>query len=274
MIRFSLLSSGSRANCTYLEAGNTRLLIDCGLSCAQTAKRLALIGREFAGVQAILVTHEHNDHIRGIVHVSRKHGIPVVCSRRVSRCLEGAKFGELFESGDRFEFNGVEIHAVPISHDARDPVGYVISSGGVRFAQFTDLGVVTPAVSSAVDGVDSIVIESNHDLQLLEACSYPRMLKDRIASDIGHLSNESAAALLSGLDCSRLQHAVLGHISENSNNPECARTTVERLTPEILRPKLSIANRYIPTPLFSVSALSHAGETMPPCTCTCTCTCT
>lgn len=220
-----MLSSGSRANCTYLETGRTRILIDCGLSAAQAEKRLFEVRRSPQGLDAILVTHEHRDHVYGVSTLSKRYRIPVFANRATSRYV-GSVFGlELFETGVPFIVGDIAIEPVPLAHDADDPVGFTVRHAGLKFSHITDLGWVTPQVRDALTLCHAFVLESNHDEDLLQSCRYPWELKQRIRSNLGHLSNIDAAQLIREVRHPDLLHVVLGHLSENSNNHTVALAT-------------------------------------------------
>lgn len=231
-MRFSVLSSGSKANCTIVEAASTRILIDCGLSARSVEERLSGTGIRPDSIDGIIVTHEHSDHIMGISVFSRRYRIPVYANRATAKFLRKVYAIEKFVTGETFWVGAIQIYPFSIAHDASDPVGFELRAAGLKFAHVTDLGRVTPQVEDALRGASACVLESNHDQQMLRACSYPEELKQRIASSHGHLSNDTAATLVAGLLHSDLQHIVLGHLSENSNTPELAMRTFRRHVPE------------------------------------------
>ncbi|MBN8548867.1 MAG: MBL fold metallo-hydrolase [Deltaproteobacteria bacterium] len=221
-MRFSVLTSGSKANCTYVESGSTRILIDCGLSARQTEVRLRALGIDPASLDAIIVTHEHSDHINGVPVMSRRFELPVYANEGTSSFLRGVFALEKFVTGKSFSIGELNIAPFSIVHDAHEPVGFSIEGQGIKFSQATDLGKVTPLVREALRGSHAVVLESNHDHDMLQNCDYPWELKQRISSSHGHLSNESSSAFLAELLHGDLQHVVLGHLSENSNTPELA----------------------------------------------------
>lgn len=225
-MRFSVLSSGSRANATFFESGSTRILIDCGLSAAKAAERLRRLGIDPDSIDAILVTHEHHDHIAGVPVFSRRHTVPVFANEATAEFIRKPVGLERFTTGEEFVVGDLRISPFRIAHDAQDPVGFRIEAEGLVFAQVTDLGRVSPLVREAVRGVHALVLESNHDPELLLSCDYPWELKQRISSSHGHLSNNTAAELLAEIRHPELWHVVLGHLSENSNTPEVALATL------------------------------------------------
>jgi len=264
-MRFSVLASSSRGSCTYLEACGTRLVIDCGLSAAQAERRLAALGVDAAKLDAILVTHEHRDHIHGVSTLSRRFSLPVYANRETAAFINGAFGVEKFSSGTPFAVGALEIQPFRVTHDAADPVGFVVCAGELRFALATDLGRVTTLVRAAMGGCRAVVIEANHDEDLLLACDYPWQLKQRILSPHGHLSNKSAGALLAEVCHPELEVIVLGHISENSNSPALARQTVGCYLARRYSDRLYCASAYAATPLFelgSAALLSNQAQNL------------
>ena len=229
-MRFASLGSGSEGNGLVVQAGRTSVLIDCGFGVRDTAARLTRLGVAPDTLAAILVTHEHSDHIGGVPAIARKHGIPVYATfgtlAAVSTRFEGMTRVYGFDSHDPFAVDDLEIHPVPVPHDAREPVQYVIGDGAVRLGVLTDLGVVTAHVASSMSGCDALVLECNHDLDMLEQGSYPYPLKQRIAGRLGHLHNEAAAGLVASVDTTRLKHIVAAHLSRENNTPELARAAL------------------------------------------------
>lgn len=251
-MRFSVLTSGSKANCTFIESGDTRILIDCGLSARQTALRLGALGIDPNSLSAIVITHEHSDHIHGVPVMSRKFKLPVYANQDTARCIKGAFALETFNNGEKFSIGELEISPFSIVHDAVDPVGFTVEGRGIKFSQATDLGRITPLVREALRDSHAIVLESNHDHEMLQNCDYPWELKQRISSSHGHLSNDSASGLLSELMHSDLAHVVLGHLSENSNTPELALRAARGLLPFEKLQTLICAGVSRETPLFSL----------------------
>jgi len=233
-VRFSVLSSGSKANCTFVEAGGKRFLVDCGLSGKQAELRLAEISVDPASLNAILVTHEHADHIHGVATLSRRYGIPVYANAGTMERIAKPRGREIFVTGQDFSLGGVECTPFSIAHDAVDPVGFSLRAEGLKLVVVTDLGRVTTLVREHVQGANAILLESNHDQEMLQSCSYAWELKQRIASTHGHLCNEAAGQLLEDIMHPELFHIVLGHLSENSNTPglalECANRYLQRCT--------------------------------------------
>lgn len=263
-MRFSVLSSGSKANCTFLEVGSTRILIDCGLSGRQVEQRLIQHGIAPDSLDAILVTHEHSDHIRGVKSLSLKYKLPVYLNAGARPFVPEGYAVEEFVTGEAFQLGAMQVRSFSIVHDAHEPVGFVVEGEGLRFAQATDLGRVTPIVRFALQDCHAIVLESNHDSEMLQTCNYPWELKQRIASTHGHLSNDSAGAFLAELMTADLNHIVLGHLSENSNTPEIALMTAR----QYLRgghPSLRCGSIAHPTPLVHVGEPVIASESLELC---------
>lgn len=257
-MRFAVLSSGSKANCTFIEAQGIRILIDCGLSGRETEKRLTSLGVSADTLDAIIVTHEHSDHIMGLATVSKRYKIPIYSNKATGKQLKRGYAHETFVTGETFSVEGLEIESFSIVHDAIDPVGFSIQSEGLKFVQATDLGRVTNSVSEALRGANAVVLESNHDQEMLMSCDYPWVLKQRIASSHGHLSNDCAGALLQEFSHSDLNHVVLAHLSENSNRPDVALKTVKSYLPSDFRFSLAAANIVQPTCMYQVGETALA----------------
>ena len=233
-MRFCVLGSGSKGNATYLESGGVSILIDAGMSGIELQKRLAAIGVELSAIDAILVTHEHNDHVQGVGVLSRRTNIPVYANSATfsaaSKIINKLFSYNEFETGTPFHFRNLEIHPFAISHDTADPVGFRISDGKVSFGYCTDTGKVSQLMLHRLASCQALVLESNHDIEMLQNGTYPPYLKQRIRSSQGHLDNVEAASFLQELAHDNLQHVVLAHLSEENNHPEIAfRTAVEAL---------------------------------------------
>lgn len=224
-MKFCVLSSGSKANSTYIEVAGSRILIDCGLSAKQAEERMRLHGLDPSRLDAILITHEHSDHIHGVPALSKRYKIPVFANQNTSDQFAKCFHKEIFRSGEDIWVGAARIEPFSIVHDAVDPVGYVIHGEGLKFSQATDLGRVTTLVREKLSGSNALVLESNHDQEMLRSCDYPWELKNRIASSHGHLSNDTAASFLAELLHNDLCHVVLAHLSENSNTPTRALDT-------------------------------------------------
>ena len=243
------LASGSKGNCLYLETGDTRVLIDVGMSLRETLLRMEGCGIDPAGIHAVLVTHEHIDHIRSAGAFSRKFKIPVFTSHLVRRKAEKylAKTQVIeFESGCAFDFRTSRIDPFPITHDACDPVGFVIETTEGRCGSATDLGVVTRLVMEKLRGCRALNLESNHDVDMLMNGPYPWELKQRIKSRHGHLSNEESLELLHELAHDGLAALVMAHLSEVNNHPDhVQRTSSSFLSNQnVCAPQIVIGDQY------------------------------
>lgn len=217
------LASGSKGNCLYLEAGDTSLLVDAGLSLRETTARLTASGIDPGSIHAVLVTHEHIDHIRSAGAFARKFRVPVVLSYATRQAAEKylAKTELLeFETGYSFNFRDLLIDPFPVSHDCCDPVGFLIESAEGRFGSATDLGIATRLVREKLKGCRALNLESNHDPEMLQNGPYPWHLKQRIKSRHGHLSNQESLELLHDIAHDRLELLVMAHLSEVNNHPD------------------------------------------------------
>jgi phosphoribosyl 1,2-cyclic phosphodiesterase len=322
MVRFTVLASGSKGNCTVLSGGRTRILVDAGLSCRELFRRMKLAGEEPATLNAIVITHEHQDHVNGLAVTARKLGIPVYFTEGTHRAwmrwlqprrqmsyaqwlemvrkqaaerqaepeaevvendlLDESNEGSLtplpvensiqtaaasldqlpdpscdtapdpasdasdgrppslkddptwlpaieyFQPGEPFSIGDICISPFTIPHDAADPVGFVFSSEGVRLGFATDLGYIPPNVREQLRDLDLLLLESNHDLEMLRDGPYPWSVKQRVLSRVGHLSNDAASEFLAADYDGRAAYVILGHLSENNNLPELARVAAER----------------------------------------------
>lgn len=207
-----------------VESGSTRVLLDCGFGIRETERRLARLGVEPESLSAVLVTHEHSDHIGGVFKFARRHRLPVwlthgTLTAALQRDTELPDV-ELIDGHVAHALGDLEILPYPVPHDAREPVQYVFSDGVRRLGVLTDCGSLTPHVVAMLSSCDGLVLECNHDAEMLAVSDYPAMLKRRIAGRLGHLDNAAAASLLSQIDASRLQHLIAAHLSEHNNRPE------------------------------------------------------
>jgi len=300
MVRFTVIASGSKGNSTGVSGGRTRILVDAGLSCRELFRRMRLAGEDPETLDAIIITHEHSDHINGLSVTARKLGIPVYFTEGTHRAwmrwltprrqmsyaqwleqtrkqaaerqaeadaaqcdadadldeagLEAGTDGaettpvesvtaepaapakdptwlpcvEYFQAGQPFEIGDIAISPFTIPHDAADPVGFVFRAEGVRMALATDLGYIPPNVKAQLKGVDLLLLESNHDLEMLRDGPYPWSVKQRVLSRVGHLSNDAASDFLQNEYDGQAAYVILGHLSESNNLPELARVAAER----------------------------------------------
>ncbi len=230
-VQFTILGSGSNGNCAYLETGEVRLLIDAGFSGRQIRNKLAAISRAPEGLTGILITHEHSDHITGLVGLAAKLNIPIYCNRQTREATEAALQiklnGQMFETGNSFEIGDVQVDTFSVPHDAIDPVGFLLRTPGGHIGFLTDLGHCTKLIMERVRTSNILVLETNHDVQMLQDDPRrPWSLKQRIFSRHGHLSNESAADVAEQLASAHLRHIYLGHLSRDCNKPELAHQAV------------------------------------------------
>jgi phosphoribosyl 1,2-cyclic phosphodiesterase len=316
MVRFTVLASGSKGNSTVVTGGRTRILVDAGLSCRELFRRMRLAGEDPETLDAIIVTHEHSDHVSGLSVTARKLGIPVyftegthrawkrwLTPRRqmtyaqwVEQCrkqaaerqaeaeaapcdadldesdpasesipVEAAQPDttpaaptkdptwlpsvEYFHAGQPFEIGDIAVSPFTIPHDAADPVGFVFRAEGVRMAVATDLGYIPPNVKAQLKGVDLLLLESNHDLEMLRDGPYPWSVKQRVLSRVGHLSNDAASDYLENEYDGQAAYVILGHLSESNNLPELARVAAERALQchaSLLANKLALAMQHDP----------------------------
>ncbi|MDB9948637.1 MBL fold metallo-hydrolase [Porticoccaceae bacterium] len=229
-MRFASLGSGSKGNSTLVEWRDTCLMIDCGFSIRDTTQRLAKLGKTPENIDAILVTHEHSDHWKGVVPLASKFTIDVYVT---AGCLRSKKTSgkdhpfKIIDSHQAFQIGDLQVTPVPVPHDAREPVQFLFNSEQHQLGILTDVGSLTPHIESVYAKCDGLLIEANHDLDMLYAGSYPEFLKDRVAGPWGHLNNQQTAQLLSLLDQQRMQQLVIGHISEKNNSLEKVKREVE-----------------------------------------------
>ena len=224
-MRFALLGSGSEGNALVVQVGSTTLLMDCGFSVSETVTRLARLGLQAEQIDGILVTHEHSDHIAGVARLARKFDLPVWMTYGTLR-FQHAAFADIAvtEINPHSSFAVADIHVQPflVPHDAGEPVQYVFGDGVFRLGVLTDTGHATPHVEATLSGCHALILECNHDEEMLRSGRYPVSLKQRVGGRFGHLNNEQAATLLSHLDNSRLQHIVAAHLSQQNNLPALA----------------------------------------------------
>lgn len=332
MVRFTVLASGSKGNATVVTGSRTRILVDCGLSCRELFRRMRLADEGPETLDAIVITHEHMDHVNGLAATARKLGIPVYFTEATHRAWmrwlmprrqmtyaqwleqcrkqaaerqaeaevtaqegeqdeqdvelrqETATTGnetapanetenaasdkppsrkedpawlpalEYFQPGEPFEIGDITLNPFTIPHDAADPVGFVLKAEGVRMACATDLGYIPPNVKAQLKGVDLLLLESNHDLEMLRDGPYPWSVKQRVLSRVGHLSNEATAEFLESEYDGQAAYVILAHLSESNNLPELARVAAERALvgrASLLANRLLLANQHEPLSAIS-----------------------
>ena len=224
-MKFASLGSGSRGNATIAEYADTTILVDCGFSLKETTRRLEMLGHDASLVDAILVTHEHSDHIRGVGPLARKHNIPVWTTRGTASRADWGNIPEVnyIDVHHELAIKDLSVQPFPVPHDAREPCQFVISNGDKRLGILTDTGSLTSHIEEQLSGCDALILECNHDEAMLASGPYPPSLKERVGGRFGHLSNRQSAELLGNLDTSRLTHIVAAHLSEENNSSDLAR---------------------------------------------------
>lgn len=261
-MRFSILGSGSRGNSIFLESGKTGILIDAGFSGKEILARLQSIGRELQDVHALFLTHEHNDHICGAGVVSRKAKIPAYATSgtlNAGAMRMGGLFARReFVSGDLVTINDLMVRSFRVSHDTADPVGFVVSDGKSSVGYCTDTGKVTHLMLQRLKNCDALILEFNHNLEMLKNGPYPLPLQQRVRSSVGHLSNEDAADFLAELMSPHLRVVVLAHLSETNNTPVLAREAARLVLPPSDEPALFIAEQARALPLLEISTIGMA----------------
>lgn len=255
IVKICPLASSSAGNSTYVATSRTRILVDAGLSRTETFRRLAEIGEDPEALDAILITHEHNDHVMGVHRIARKLDIPVYLSRLTATAIvwEGEPPAiETFQAGSSFSIGDIEINSFTIPHDAIDPVGFTLRAEGMKIGLATDLGYLPESIRHHLRGVDFLLLESNHDLEMLKVGPYPWSVKQRVMSRRGHLSNEVVSKFIEdGLDAS-VATLVLGHLSEHNNHPEIVRLVAQQaLSARGLSTQLVVAEPGKQAPAFS-----------------------
>jgi len=260
-VSVSVLASGSRGNSAVVESSQARILVDAGLSCRETFKRLKFAGLDPRSISAILITHEHTDHIYGLATLARKLSVPVFMTGAThqawARSLRDeagelpklAKL-ELFSAGRSFQIADITVTPFTIPHDAADPVGFTFRTEGAKIAIATDLGYMPASVCDQLRKCDVLIVESNHDLEMLRVGPYPWPVKQRVMSRVGHLSNQSLAQFFAKNYDGGASYIVLAHLSEQNNHPEIARQAAEKaLGPQqtLLENRLLLAAQDAPT---------------------------
>ena len=226
MYGFCPLASGSKGNCIYFGTKNTRILIDAGISEKKITSYLATFDVALKEIDAILITHEHTDHIKGLVTLALRYRIPVFANADTAKAIhetlgECPKF-KIFSTGETFEFGDIEVHPFSIQHDTLDPVAFTIRTDNLKCGFCTDLGFVTTLVKSALKDCDYLYVESNHQTSMVHSSHRPHTYKQRVLSRQGHLSNDECADLLIDVFHENLKHIHLAHLSQECNSPELA----------------------------------------------------
>ena len=226
MVKFCVLASSSSGNCAFVSTERTRILVDAGLSRKETFERLHQIDEDPEKLDAIVITHEHSDHVSGLISIARKLRIPIYLSRLTGPSISWGEFEptvELFQAGTGFAIGDIEVSSFSIPHDAADPVGYTFRAEGVKIGVVTDLGYMPDSIKFHLRGADLLMLESNHDLEMLKVGPYPWSVKQRVMGRRGHLSNDVACEYVRGELDTTVNTLILGHLSENNNHPEIVR---------------------------------------------------
>jgi phosphoribosyl 1,2-cyclic phosphodiesterase len=258
MVRVVPLGSGSSGNATLVEFGARKVLVDAGLAARELAVRLTATGTEPESLHAILVSHEHHDHARGLLRFATRHRVPVFTTPETLDALNLAPrhfpAWHPFEPGLAFEAFGIEITPFSVPHDAVNPVGFVLAAGGVRVGIATDLGHLTTLVTERLKGCHVLVVEANHDDGMLLGGPYPWALKQRIGGRLGHLSNDEAATLVAAVADDETQAVILAHLSEQNNTAALARRTVANALDSAGRRRcaMRVAERRVLTPAVEI----------------------
>jgi phosphoribosyl 1,2-cyclic phosphodiesterase len=258
-VSLTILGSGSAGNCAYVETDDARILIDAGFSLRQIRKRLATIGRAPENLSAILITHEHSDHVQGLVALTAKLNIPIYCNRPTQEAIQ-YQLGltgqwRVFSTGSGFEVGDVLVETFSVPHDAQEPVGFLLRTPSANIGFLTDLGHVNRMVLERVRPAHVLVLEANHDVKMVQDCPHrPWSLKQRILGRHGHLSNEGAADTVEQLMSSDFRRLYLGHLSRECNRPELAHRVMQERLQKIgaAHVHLELASQAQPSPTLTL----------------------
>jgi phosphoribosyl 1,2-cyclic phosphodiesterase len=231
--KICVLGSGSSGNCTYIESETTKILIDAGLSFKQICLRLDSIGVDINDIEAVCFTHEHHDHYQGLKTMLKRSNIKPYANTGTASGVDARLPGvevpwNIFTTGSDFSIGDINIHPFQVCHDAYEPVGYILKSNEIKIGIVTDMGIITELVKDYLKNCDTLVLEANHDAELLVNSARPWSLKQRISGSQGHLSNTQACELLKAISSEKLQHIFLAHLSGDCNDPEIAHKTIEK----------------------------------------------
>lgn len=248
MIKFCNLFSGSTGNCTYISSENTKILVDAGVSCAKISKALSELDTNLDEIDAILITHEHSDHTKGLATITKKYHVPVYTAEKTWKSMDSLDIVEtcklFFTPNEEFEIGDFRILPFSIPHDAADPCGFTIYAQDKKITLATDIGHLTKNIISHMEHSDILLLESNYDTETLKCGSYPYFLKERILGENGHLSNDNASKAISYLCKNGVNNIILGHLSKENNFPELAyQTALNELNAANLTCNLSVAKR-------------------------------
>ena len=257
ILRFCVLASGSAGNAAIVATSKTRLLVDAGLSLRELARRLALADEQIERLDAILITHEHSDHVAGLLRLLRKRGfrIPVYVTHQTAPQIDwegGQPRLEAFQAGTGFRIGDIDIDSFTIPHDAVDPVGFCFRAEGIKIGIATDLGYLPDSIRFHLRGCHMLLLESNHDVEMLKVGPYPWVVKQRVMGRNGHLSNDVVCDYLAGDFDRETATLVLGHLSEHNNHPELVRLGAQQaLEQRGAATQLFVAEQQQPTPVFA-----------------------
>lgn len=254
MFEISVLASGSSGNCFYIGTDKADILIDAGISCRQICRRLEKIGKSIQNIQGIFITHEHTDHIQGIDVLKRRYDIPIYLNKGTrDHCSLSITNAYIIKTDKAFNFRGLQILPFAKSHDAHEPVSYLIINEGKKVAVITDVGYCCDNVKYSLQECDVVILEANHDIEMLHNGPYPPDLKKRIAGTCGHLSNHDAAMAVFEHARKNLRYALLSHLSVYNNTPECALqtfTSIIKQRDDLKHLKTQLSYRGEPTELI------------------------
>lgn len=258
------LNSGSNGNCYYVGNSKEAILVDAGISCRETEKRMLRLGLCMKKVKAIFISHEHGDHIKGLTVLSKKFGIPVyITPGTINNCRLNLpeELIRSFVSHETVQIGTIEVTCFPKIHDAAEPHSFMVSCGGIKVGVFTDLGMVCEQLSHHFQQCDAAFLEANYDEELLHTGKYPYYLKRRISGGQGHLSNTQALELFKNHRSQNLSHLLLSHLSKDNNDPEL----VEHLfNQHAEQTTIVIATRYMETPVFTIAGALHSSPEISP----------
>ncbi len=260
MVSVAVLASGSRGNSTVVSSSRTKILVDAGLSCRETFRRMQMVGESPTALSAIVISHEHSDHVTGLCTLAKKLRIPVYMTGSAHQAFEktehdperegpALKHCEYFKSGHAFQIGDIAVMPFTIPHDSADPVAFTFKVEGIKVGVVTDLGYMPYSVVQHIRGCDVLMIESNHDLEMLRIGPYPWSVKQRVMSRLGHLSNDALAEFIRSEYDGGAAFVVLAHLSEHNNHPELARTAAERALSDrrsLLQNRLILASQTQP----------------------------
>jgi phosphoribosyl 1,2-cyclic phosphodiesterase len=247
----SVLASGSSGNSTFIESKESNILIDAGISCRRIKKSLSELGKGLNEIDAVFVTHEHSDHIKGIENLHNNFEVPIYINKNTflasNLYLENPNF-----FNTKIKIKDIEVTPVPTNHDAADPYGYEIKSNKKILGYFTDLGVYDEKIKKIVNNADALVLETNHDIDMVLKSNYPYHLKQRILGDKGHLSNIDAGLLIKNYSSEKLKTVFMAHLSQNNNTEELALKTINHINNHKKSLKKVMTNRYNKTELIKI----------------------